>query len=171
MLEPGPQRSNSYTSTTWSSWLFSRPFSPYTGQIRQLDSNVIPEPSRGHSLSFHVHANMEASQLVHTSPDLHLDLSLSKPPLWKRINLIIFPPPDIFFPSLTSFSGIQEDKLWCPVRILKFYIARTRQLRGDATQLFITTVHPHHPASVTTIASYTTCTSRAAYVAPNSSGS
>ena len=42
--------------------------------------------------------------------------------------------------------------MWCPVRILKFYIARTRQLRGDATQLFITTVYPHHPASVTTIA-------------------
>ena len=63
-----------------------------------------------------------------------------------------FSPPDIFVPSLTYFSGIQEDKLWCPIRILKFYIARTRQLWGDATQLFITTVRPHHPAFVTTIA-------------------
>ena len=50
------------------------------GQIRQLDSSVLPEPSRGHSLSFPVHANMEASQLVHPSPDL----SLSKPHLQKR---------------------------------------------------------------------------------------
>ena len=63
-----------------------------------------------------------------------------------------FSPPDIFFPSLTYFSGIQDDKLWCPVRILKLYIARTRPLRGDATLLFITTVRPNYPASVTTIA-------------------
>ena len=58
-----------------------------------------------------------------------------------------FSPPDIFVPSLTCFSSIKEDKLWCPVRILKFYIDRTKGLRGDTTQLFITTVRPYHAAS------------------------
>ena len=56
---------------------------PYTGQIRQLNSSVVTEPSRGHSLSFPVHANMEASRLVHPLPDL----SPSKPPLWKRSSM------------------------------------------------------------------------------------
>ncbi|XP_038063544.1 uncharacterized protein LOC119734238 [Patiria miniata] len=63
-----------------------------------------------------------------------------------------FSPPDIFVPSLTSFSSVAEDKWWCPVRALKYYIARTKPLRGDIKQLFITTIQPHHKASVTTIA-------------------
>ena len=63
-----------------------------------------------------------------------------------------FSPPDIFVPSLTSFSSIAEDKWWCPVRALKYYIARTEPLRGDIKQLFIMTIQPHHQASVTTIA-------------------
>ena len=51
-----------------------------------------------------------------------------------------FSPPDIFVPSLTSSSSVTEDKLWCPVRILKFYTARTKELHGNTTQLFITTL-------------------------------
>ncbi len=62
-----------------------------------------------------------------------------------------FSTQDIFVPSLSSFSSIQEDKLWCPVRILKFYIDRTKGLHGNTTQLFITTVQPYHAASATTI--------------------
>ena len=80
LREPGPQRSSSYTSTTWSSWLFSRPFSPQTEKLRTAIYCTVVEPSRGHSLSFPVHAKMEASQLVHSSPNL----SPSNPPLRKR---------------------------------------------------------------------------------------
>ena len=65
---------------------------------------------------------------------------------------INFSPPDIFVPSLTAFSSVAEDKWWCPVRALKYYIARTQPMRGDVKQLFITTIQPHRPASVTTIA-------------------
>ena len=63
-----------------------------------------------------------------------------------------YSPPDIFIPSLTAFSSVEEDKWWCPVRALKFYIARTKPLRGKTKRLFITTVQPHCPASLTTIA-------------------
>ena len=63
-----------------------------------------------------------------------------------------FSPPDIFVPSLTSFSSVREDKLWCPVRSLKFYKACTQALRGDSKQLFVTSIRPHRPVSLTTIA-------------------
>ena len=63
-----------------------------------------------------------------------------------------FNPPDIFVPEIGSSSSIASDKLWCPVRALKFYLARTKPLRGDCKQLFITAVHPHGPASRDTIA-------------------
>ena len=56
---------------------------------------------------------------------------------------INFSPPDIFVPSLTAFSSVAEDKWWCPVRSLKYYIARTQPMRGDVKQLFITTIQPH----------------------------
>ena len=65
---------------------------------------------------------------------------------------INFSPPDIFVPSLTAFSSVAEDKWWCSVRALKYYIARTQPMRGDVKQLFITTIQPHRPASVTTMA-------------------
>ena len=66
-----------------------------------------------------------------------------------------FQPPDIFVPDITKHSGSSDDKPWCPVRTLKWYLARTKQLRGTTSQLFITTVKPHHPASKDTIARWT----------------
>ena len=38
-----------------------------------------------------------------------------------------------------SFSAVADDKLWCPVRALKWYISHTASLRAGHKQLFITT--------------------------------
>ena len=62
-----------------------------------------------------------------------------------------FQPPDIFVPELKSLSSVPEDKKWCPVRALKWYIARTKPLRGSESQLFITSTRPHRAASRDTI--------------------
>ena len=42
-----------------------------------------------------------------------------------------FMPPDIFVPDIKSFSAVADDKLWCPVRALKWYISNcsSRRLR------------------------------------------
>ena len=69
-----------------------------------------------------------------------------------------FDPPDIFVPSIESESGVPSDKLWCPVRALKWYLSRTKHLRGDTQQLFIITTHPHRPAARDTIARWVVST-------------
>ena len=62
-----------------------------------------------------------------------------------------FLPPPIFVPDLKSFSSVPQDKLWCPVRALKWYLAQTKPLRGDTTQLFISTNKPHKAVSADSI--------------------
>ncbi|XP_038065583.1 uncharacterized protein LOC119735737 [Patiria miniata] len=62
-----------------------------------------------------------------------------------------FSPPDIFVPDIKSFSSVSGDRLWCPVRALKWYIDRTKTLRSGHSQLFITTTPPYRPASRDTI--------------------
>ena len=61
-------------------------------------------------------------------------------------------PPEIFVSDIAKHSGPADDKFWCPVRTLKWYLARTKQLRGATSQLFITTVRPHHAVAKDTIA-------------------
>ena len=63
-----------------------------------------------------------------------------------------FHPPEIFVPDITMHSDPTDDKFWCPVRTLKWYLARTKELRGATYQLFINTVRPHHAVSRDTIA-------------------
>ena len=63
-----------------------------------------------------------------------------------------FMPPDIFVPDIKSFSAVADDKLWCPVRALKWYTSHTASLRAGHKQLFITTTSPFRPASRDTIA-------------------
>ena len=62
-----------------------------------------------------------------------------------------FLPPDIFVADIKSFSSVADDKFWCPVRALKWYISRTKTLRAGHSQLFIATTPPHQPASRDTI--------------------
>ena len=62
-----------------------------------------------------------------------------------------FIPSPIFLASVSSVSSIEEDRFWCPVRALKYYLSRTRPLRGDCSSLFVTSRRPHGRASKDTI--------------------
>ena len=62
-----------------------------------------------------------------------------------------FQPSDIFIPDIKSFSSVPEDKLWCPVRALKWYLARTKTLRNTISQLFMATTPPQRSVSRDTI--------------------
>ena len=62
-------------------------------------------------------------------------------------------PVEIFIQPLSSLSSISEDKVWCPVRALKYYWHRTRAKR-TGKQLFIITKEPFSPASRDTISKW-----------------
>ena len=57
---------------------------------------------------------------------------------------------EIFLPSLASHSSVEEDKVWCPVRSLRWYLDRTKSLRSSS-DLFVTTTAPHRAASKDTV--------------------
>ncbi|XP_071847532.1 uncharacterized protein [Apostichopus japonicus] len=63
---------------------------------------------------------------------------------------LAFIPGDIFLPKLSLTSDTAEDKLWCPVRALKWYLHRTKDLRSSQA-LFILPTSPHSAASKETI--------------------
>ena len=45
---------------------------------------------------------------------------------------------------------MEEDKVWCPVKTLKWYLNRTKSLRSTS-DLFVTTTAPHRAASKDTV--------------------
>ena len=59
-------------------------------------------------------------------------------------------PCQIVLPSISKFSTVSEDRLWCPFRALKWYIDRTKSIRSS-NQLFISSVEPHGPVSPDTV--------------------
>ena len=59
-------------------------------------------------------------------------------------------PCELILPTIRSSSSVPEDKLWCPVRALRWYMSRTKPIR-HCPNLFISTVAPHGPASRATI--------------------
>ena len=62
-------------------------------------------------------------------------------------------PVEIFIEPLSTHSSVIEDKVWCPVRALKFYWHRSSPKRmGD--QLFVITKEPFSPASRDTISKW-----------------
>ena len=61
-----------------------------------------------------------------------------------------FLPGDIFLPEMKTCSSVWEDRLWCPVRAIKWYLKRTEALRQSA-RLFILPRPPYTPASKDTI--------------------
>ena len=79
-----------------------------------------------------------------------------------------FAPPDIFLPDIKSLSTVPQDKLWCPVRALKWYLGRTNSLRHGPDGLFITTTPPHRPASRDTIARWLVMAIKTAGALPSS---
>ena len=54
-----------------------------------------------------------------------------------------------------SFYNFNENKLVCVVATLKAYVARTKLLRGETTQLLITHNKPHRPIARATLARWT----------------
>ena len=83
---------------------------------------------------------------------------------WEREGVRLIPRPDfiaknqtatnkqveIFIKPITVFSSVEEDKLWCPVRALKWYLNRTMASRRYE-QLFLTCKDPHSPATADTV--------------------
>ena len=63
-----------------------------------------------------------------------------------------FTPTPIRLPDLRKATGCPDDAPWCPVRSLKFYLARTRELGRGSDHIFISSRPPHGPASKPTIA-------------------
>ena len=53
------------------------------------------------------------------------------------------PLVEIFLPSMASLSSVEEDKVWCPVRALKWYLDRVRSKR-TASSLFVTYFAPFY---------------------------
>ena len=66
-----------------------------------------------------------------------------------------FTPGDIFLPAIDSISTIEEDRRWCPVRALKWYVHKTRNLR-TSDKLFILPRRPFSPAAKDTISRWIT---------------
>jgi len=58
----------------------------------------------------------------------------------------------LFLPRIESCSSVSDDRIWCPVRALRYYLAKTSSLRGNNDHLFLTHAEPHGPASKQTIA-------------------
>ena len=48
---------------------------------------------------------------------------------------------EMFLPSMSSFSSVEADKVWCPVRALKWYLDRTKTKRSS-TSLFVLSIEP-----------------------------
>ena len=60
------------------------------------------------------------------------------------------PPVEIFLPTISSLSSVRADRLWCPVRALRWYIKRTESVRSSPV-LFISSIRPHLPVSTATV--------------------
>ena len=59
-------------------------------------------------------------------------------------------PVEIFISPLSDFSSVSEDKVWCPIRALKWYLDRTKGHRKH-DQLFLTCKEPFSPATKDTV--------------------
>ena len=47
-----------------------------------------------------------------------------------------FSAEPIFVPTISLSSSVHEDRLWCSVRALRYYLRRSKSLRGPTEQLF-----------------------------------
>ena len=57
---------------------------------------------------------------------------------------------EIFLPSISSFSSVEADKVWCPVRALTWYLDRTKDKRSS-TSLFVSSIEPFKAISKASI--------------------
>ena len=63
------------------------------------------------------------------------------------------PVVEIFLPKNSSISTVEDDKLWCPVRSLKWYVNSTEKCRTTSL-LFVATVAPFGAVSSTTLSKW-----------------
>ena len=61
------------------------------------------------------------------------------------------PLVEIYLPSLSSFSSVSEDKVWCPVRALRWYLDKVISKRTSPS-LFVTHIEPFSSAFRSTFA-------------------
>ena len=104
--------------------------------------------------------SIEPDNLVWTKTGVKLSTKLGFLAKNQRIN---FTPEPISLHSIKHFSAVEEDKMWCPVRTLKFYIHRTKDIRKNCKQLFIKTIEPHDGVQASTLAGWIVSTIKAAY--------
>ena len=62
-------------------------------------------------------------------------------------------PVEIFLPAISTLSSVEEDKVWCPVRALKWYVDRTKSKRASSS-LFVATIAPHKEVATSTLAGW-----------------
>jgi hypothetical protein len=72
--------------------------------------------------------------------------------------------------EMKKLSDTTEDKVWCPVRTLKYYLDKTKSLR-HTEQLFIKTIEPHDGVKPSTFAAWVVKTIKAAYPPGTAPGS
>ena len=58
---------------------------------------------------------------------------------------------EIFLPAISSFSSVEADRVWCPVRALKWYLDRTKTKRSSPS-LFVSSIGPFKAISKASIA-------------------
>ena len=104
--------------------------------------------------------SIEPDFLVWTHNGVKLSTKLGFLAKNQRVN---FTPEPISLQSIKAYSDTAEDKLWCPVRALKYYVERTKSLRGGCKQLFVKTVAPHDGVTSSTLAGWIVDTIKAAY--------
>ena len=78
---------------------------------------------------------------------------LPDPAYLAKNHTMAFTPEPIFISKLSMASATREDKYWCPVRALSWYVKRTEGVR-TTDQLFIQSRSPYGPASKATLSGW-----------------
>ena len=95
-----------------------------------------------------LHALTSQKGFIRFDPDgVHL---LPDPSFLAKNQSPSFSPQEIYLPSIASTSTVREDRVLCPVRALKWYLARTKPVR-KSSQLFLIPRRPYAPASKDTL--------------------
>ena len=77
---------------------------------------------------------------------------IPEPAFLAKNQTVDFLPHPIFIPKISSFSSVREDKVWCPIRALSWYVERTKAFRTPSKMaLFLKHRAPHDRASASTI--------------------
>ena len=78
---------------------------------------------------------------------------IPKPGFLAKNQGVSSPIVEVFLPKIASISSIEDDKLWCPVRALKWYVNRTEKCRTSSS-LFVATVAPFGAVSSATVSKW-----------------